>query len=439
MQRWAHGIYAHPSPLSPEYVLDVAMNIKKSKNARSGMALLAVLFIVMAITLISLGFLSRSDRELACAANVSIRMQMDNLAQSGLNHAKALIINPQDVDTSAVDYWQGQTGLDDSLGLGGDNDYFDIEVDRVISDPDNNHCNYTIVSHAYRLNGTKKISNSVLEGSLRLDPCIALWTGGSYTGLPQTTVHGDVICGDYIDIYNNSYIYGDAFAVDEIWVEDILLGILGDKNEFEPLADMPITAPSIVMSDLYSTYWFEGSSYSAEELTSPLNDYTYGPTMGNPAGIYYCAGDLEINDGVIINGTLLVEDDLTINGRSNTITAEKNFPAMVVGMKTIFQDDGQLTVNGLVQINDRLHIESSCSDDVDFDVTGGVFIIQNAITIDGGASTDLTLTFTAAPELAALLYQKADTTYNRWTPAGGGFFKKISRLESIDVIIIGPF
>jgi hypothetical protein len=153
--------------------------------------------------------------------------------------------------------------------------------------------------------------------------------------------------------------------------------------------------------------------------------------MGNPAGIYYWSGDLEIRDNVTINGTLIVNGNLTINGTGNTITAEKNFPAMVVGMNTIFQDDGQLTVEGLVQINNRLHIESSCSGAF-FDVTGGVFIIQNAIDIDGGGATGIILRFAAAPELAALSYQKADTTYNRWTSAGGAFFKKISRLEVIE-------
>jgi hypothetical protein len=398
------------------------MNNEKPKNARSGLALLAVLFIVMAITLISLGFLARSDRELACATNVPIRMQMDYLAQSGLNHAKALIINPQDVDISEDGYW-GQTGLDDGLGLGSDNDYYDIEVNRDISDPDNNHSNYTIVSHAYRLNGADKISNSILAGNLRLDPCIALWTGSTLRGFPRVTVHGDTICGG--DLRGDAAYNGDAFAVGYIFAGNVL----GDSTADVAPEDMPIIAPSIVMSDLNPTYWFEGSSYSAEALPPSLSPEPYELTLGNPAGIYYRDGNLQLNGDVTINGTLIVRDNLIINGTGNTITAEKNFPAMVVGMKTIFQNDGQLTVNGLVQINEELYIDSNCTEDAFFNVTGGLFIVQNAITINGGPPTDLTLKIIAAPELAALLYQKADKTYNRWTPAGGAFFKKIGRPE----------
>ena len=66
------------------------MNAKKNKNSRQGAALLVVLFIVMVITILSLGFLSRSDVELACGQNMILRTQMDYLAESGLEHARGL-------------------------------------------------------------------------------------------------------------------------------------------------------------------------------------------------------------------------------------------------------------------------------------------------------------------------------------------------------------
>ena len=57
---------------------------------QKGTALLVVLFIVMAITILSLGFLSRSDVELACGENMILKTKMDYLAESGLEHAKDL-------------------------------------------------------------------------------------------------------------------------------------------------------------------------------------------------------------------------------------------------------------------------------------------------------------------------------------------------------------
>jgi type II secretory pathway component PulK len=80
------------------------MNREKNMTGRRGAALLIVLIVIMAITVLSLGFLSRSDVELACGENMVLRTQMDYLAESSLEHAKGLILNPQDISS---EYWTG--------------------------------------------------------------------------------------------------------------------------------------------------------------------------------------------------------------------------------------------------------------------------------------------------------------------------------------------
>ena len=130
------------------------MNAKRNKKARPGAALLVVLFIVMAITILSLGFVSRSDVELACGQNMLLRTQMDYLAESGLEHARGLILNPQDV---ASEDW---TGIHTELQLvEGSSDYYDVTVSRDYSDP-NDLCNYIINCNAYRLEGGEKTGRS---------------------------------------------------------------------------------------------------------------------------------------------------------------------------------------------------------------------------------------------------------------------------------------
>ena len=99
------------------------MTDKKNKTSIKGAALLVVLFIVMLITISSLGFLSRSNVELATGQNMALRIQMDYLAESGLEHAKGLILNPQDISS---EYWTGAT----SQQLVAGNDYYDIAVVR---------------------------------------------------------------------------------------------------------------------------------------------------------------------------------------------------------------------------------------------------------------------------------------------------------------------
>ena len=91
-------------------------------SRRSGAALLVVLFVVMAITILSLGYLSRSDVELACGANMALWSQMSYLAESGLEHAKGLILNPQEI---SAEYWTGDTAQQIDAG----NDYYDVVVE----------------------------------------------------------------------------------------------------------------------------------------------------------------------------------------------------------------------------------------------------------------------------------------------------------------------
>jgi hypothetical protein len=57
-------------------------------------ALLLVLLIIMAITILSLGFLSRCDTELACGRNMLLRTQMDQLADSAWA-CQGLILHPR--------------------------------------------------------------------------------------------------------------------------------------------------------------------------------------------------------------------------------------------------------------------------------------------------------------------------------------------------------
>jgi len=134
------------------------------------MTLLVVLFIVMAITVLSLGFLSRSDVELACGENMVLRMQMDYLAESGLEHARGLIINDSNF---SGDWSAGRQQL-----AAGSEDYYDIDVNQLpLVDPNdpNQPIDYEITSTAYREKGSERIGESILKAQLHIEPNTAYW------------------------------------------------------------------------------------------------------------------------------------------------------------------------------------------------------------------------------------------------------------------------
>jgi len=313
---------------------------------RKGAALLVVLFIVMAVTILSLGFLSRSDVELACGENMMLRSQMDYLAESGLEHAKGLILNPQDVSS---EYWQG----DVSQQLYSGDDYYDVNVIR--GDPCDGptyRSNYEITCEAYRIKNGEKIGRSTLKAELRLDPCIALWTGRDMTVSRAMTVNGDLYCNGILTNYGA--INGDVFAND-------LSGSIAGRHK--AAGDLSLVWPQVTVADFTSHYSEE--SISADNLC--------GQTLGscNPVRVCYRNGNLMLSGSVQVEGMLIVEGDLIVRGDGNIITAAKNLPALLVTGDLIVENGGGLNVDGLIVVDGDVWISA---DSNNIGVLGGLFV-----------------------------------------------------------------
>ena len=225
-----------------------------------------------------------------------LRTQMDYLAESGVEHARGLILNPQDV---SGEYWTGSTGLQLAAG----SDFYDVTVNPDPAD----RCNYIIDCNSYRLDGAEKVGRSSMRAELRLDPCIAYWVGSNTTVWPQMTIKGDIYCGGTLT--NSGIINGDVFATGTISGT-----ITGRENELVA-AGYPVAEPNLAVTDFSPPYYIVDGNVP----TGLLN------------GVYYGAADVNMTGNVTINGTLVVNGKLTVSGLNNVITAGKNFPALVVG------------------------------------------------------------------------------------------------------------
>ena len=377
----------------------ISMNFKSNKKAKSGVALLIVLFIVMAITILSLGFVTRSDVELACGQNMLLRTQMDYLAESGLEHARGLILNPQDVSTG---YWDQLRTF--QLVVGSKN-YYEVGVSQDAAD----YCNYTIDCNAYRLDGADRIGLSCLRAELRLDPCIVYWVGSSTTVQPLMTINGDVYCGGALS--NNGIINGDAFATGTI------TGTANIEGQTSTVAQAPVAWPNVTFG---TSYYIEATNYSAEVIDTNQPLGSFNPTGTNPAGICYCSSDVNMPGGVTINGTLVIDGNLTVEG-TNTITAVKNFPALVVAGQVIMKDNSSLVINGLAQVGQQITHDSGTAN-ASISVTGCLYIANDGVT-----SNKVNVSIYAGPARASIEIWPAMDTESRWSPAAGAFFRSIKR------------
>ncbi len=318
------------------------MNTGYGKNTRDGAALLVVLFIIMVITVLSLGFLSRSDVELACGQNMVLRTNMDYLAESGLEHARGLILNPQDIDS---EYWTGGTG---QQLVAGSDDYYDLEV---FLDP-TDYCNYIIDCNAYRLKMDERTGFSSIRANLRLDPCITLWTWTDTVISNGVTINGDVFCDGALT--SAGTINGDVFA--ETYS--------GSKTgRYESVEDLSLSWPRITVTDFTSNYDIENISSSSIS----------GQTLGSldPVRVCYHNGDLELAGNIQINGMLLVEGDLVVRNNQNIITAAKNLPAFFATGDLKIETSGELEVTGLAVVDGDVRINAGTNG---INILGGLFI-----------------------------------------------------------------
>jgi len=281
-----------------------------------------VLLIVMAVVIISVGYIARADVELASGQSMLLRVQMDQLANSGLEHAKGLLLRPQGVSSAQVDatnwYWVG-SDRNRLIGDSDDHDYYDVTLERDTTD----YCTYYIACEAYRESNGEQIGWTGLNAQVRLDPCIALWTKLD-TVFPQNWVlQGDLRTdGTITSNAPTASLDGDVFATS-------LIGTcVGQTCD---LADLSLSWPPVT-----STY---------------MNFYSL-------AYVSKYTGNKTLAAGTTITGMLSVTGSLTIPGSGCTITTVRNLPALYVGGDLLLTGADNLTVTGLAVVGGNLRISS---------------------------------------------------------------------------------
>jgi hypothetical protein len=299
-----------------------------------GVALLMVLLIVVAITILATGFLARTDVELACGDNMLLRVQMDQLAQSGLEHARGLVLHPQDVPS---DFWTN--GATNQQLVAASRDYYNVQAARDTNQPAD-YCTYDITCEAYRLSGVEKTGRSCLAAKLRLDPCIGLWANGDIGFRRSWILYGDMRSGgNVVSLAATRSIDGDVFSSG---LNGSIVGQHSDANQL-----------SLAWPPVKSTY--ANPDYVNGVVSGTLSGETCQPA------IWRSAGDLVLAGNVTVGGMLLVEGNLTIRGSANKISAAKNLPALYVSGNLVIETVDDLRIEGLVVVDHDVRVSAAAS------------------------------------------------------------------------------
>ncbi|MFA5422577.1 MAG: LamG-like jellyroll fold domain-containing protein [Phycisphaerae bacterium] len=305
----------------------------KMLTARRGAALIIVLGVVMVVTVVALAYLSRSDGELQYGQNMLLRTQVDYLAESALEHARGLLLNPQEI---SGEYWPGAA----SQQLEAPSDYYyDVAVEP------NGIYGYKINCEAYRYNGSERTAQSSLEAMLELNPCVAYLSNS--TSARQLSSRFNIVGDAAGNLLNYGTVTGQIYSTSELSLD----------------------WPDVNIADFTGEYTFEtiSSSLSGENKT-----------------FVKCDGDLEIAGNVQIEGMLIVDGDLRITGTNNLIQAARNIPAMLVTGDVTVEQDAAIDIEGLAVIEGQMYVSVGCED---VNVLGGLLvsdgIVETAKAVDG--------------------------------------------------------
>lgn len=312
-------------------MIRMALHSVPNDRGRRGVALLMVLFIVLAVTVIAAGFIARTDVELACGQNMLMEVQLKHLAESGLEHARGILTRPQGAESSLPWTWNWQQLL------AGSPDYYDVSVALDTSDS-TDRCLYNVSCEAYHLQNGRKAGSYGLSAAIRLNPAIGLWTKTDTTLRPNWVLHGDMLTqGNVINQAVAASLDGDVFA-------NQLTGAC--VGQTRPYADVSLAWPPVT------------SSYT--KILLSRREITSSPLSSSPGEvrIWWRGGDghLTLGGNVTVQGMLLVPGDLTVTGSGSTITAAPNAPALYVGGNLILEDANNFKVDGLAIVNGNLRL-----------------------------------------------------------------------------------
>jgi hypothetical protein len=130
--------------------------------------MLIVLFIVMMISVISAGFIARSDAAMLSGHNYNLRTETDGLAWGGLEHARALVVSPAN-EVPLVQWSATELQLDNAASL-----FYDLAVNTLSagsSDPNAlSPYTYSVHCSAYKKKAGGTLNRSTLEATLLFDP-----------------------------------------------------------------------------------------------------------------------------------------------------------------------------------------------------------------------------------------------------------------------------
>ena len=353
-----------------------------------GFALVHVMIVVGMAAVLGLAMLSSSALQVQQGLNARLATEADALAESGVNLAMYYLQYPSRAPALKSGYWPG--GKDLTLGAAAGKGTFDVTVSRDMSDPEI----YYVASTGKASPGASsgQITRTI-KAKLRVRPGLqvrhGLLAGGNLTlGLNVKVTVGNIIVDGSLTNY--------GVILNTAWARSFpLLGSILKWLQLAPDAKVELPRPDTIQK--YETYVYaDGRAYGREQVAAAtIASTTFGAHATNPLGVYWHQGPLTLGDNVTINGTLVVEGDLILNGSNVKITAPPGQPALIVTGSIRTRSIRSMTVNGVTWVGKSIVGDAGVSLLTTLAFNGALMFGgggsggDNAIEVSAGTTVDI--------------------------------------------------
>jgi hypothetical protein len=308
------------------------------RKHRDGFALMLVMLLLAMSVVLGLSYLSVASIKTASSDNFVTSSKARYLAESGLEHAMFVIQSNPSLLNGSITTPLGPYYIDSSS----DSYVFYGQPTGVAG-----QYHITAKGSSGRITQqSEALVRSAAAPSITVKQGLLLTSGAPW--LPSSLhVSGDVFVNG--SLWNNAYIDGKAGANGV--VSDAFHRVLHGVSNYAS----PVDPPPLVGSD-YESYKLNGTTYRWVDCKGKTlgggDPIANGGavTSGNPGGVIHGAGSgkkLTLTNNLNYIGTIVIDDDLTIDGANITLTAVNGFPAIVAN-RIILTNNAHVTINGPV-------------------------------------------------------------------------------------------
>ncbi|MDD4889852.1 MAG: hypothetical protein PHU85_07955 [Phycisphaerae bacterium] len=329
-----------------------------TSRRHGGYALVLVIGLVAAVSVLGLSYIEDNSLTVQGSNNLCNLSRARYVAESGVEQAIFWLGETNPPNANADGYWPGATRqLVDTSG----NDCCDVSVAR----DENDATRFCVTSVGYVMkNATEPLlSHRVTVWVTRsLDPTVtlnyALLVEGTSSLSGNQTYNGPVHSNG--SIINNGTIAGNMTACG--WA---LYG--GGHRPTGTVAgyQAAVSFPDFEYNN-FTSYKLNNATCAAAVYTSPNMQAGYvvpNADTTNPGRVVYAGstrGYVTLKSNLALQGTLVVQGDVYLNGTNITITPQPGFPAIVASGHIYFQGaSNTATLNGAVLLQAEIGFTGS--------------------------------------------------------------------------------